>query len=93
MGKSFAEGPVLGSEKIAKKVKGKGGWGDAARKGGGMEEPSLEALMQAGLISVVCAAIILSNLFIVAAYLMYRGKLLLYVLNIMFMMLTLAVPA
>lgn len=56
-----------------------------------MEEPSLEALMQAGLISVVCAAIILSNLFIVAAYLMYRGKLLLYVLNIMFMMLTLAV--
>lgn len=58
-----------------------------------MEEPSLEALMQAGLISVVCAAIILSNLFIVAAYLMYRGKLLLYVLNIMFMMLTLAVPS
>lgn len=53
-----------------------------------MEEPSLEALMQAGLISVVCAAIILSNLFIVAAYLMYRGKFLLCALNIMFIMLT-----
>lgn len=52
----------------------KGGWGDAARTGGGMEEPSLEALMQAGLIFVVGVAIILSNLLIIATYLNFRGK-------------------
>lgn len=40
-----------------------------------MEEPSLEALMQAGLIFVVGVAIILSNLLIIATYLNFRGKL------------------
>lgn len=39
-----------------------------------MEEPSLEALMQAGLIFVVGVTIILSNLFIIASYLNFRGK-------------------
>lgn len=58
----------------------KGGWGDAARKGGGMEEPSLEALMQATLILVVAVAIILSNLLVIASYLNFRGKILFHVL-------------
>lgn len=39
-----------------------------------MEEPSLEALMQAGLIFVVGVAIILSNLLIIATYLNFRGE-------------------
>lgn len=52
----------------------KGRWGDAARKGGGMEEPSLEALMQAILIFVVAIAIIFSNLLIIVSYLNFRGK-------------------
>lgn len=39
-----------------------------------MEEPSLEALMQASLIFVVAVAIILSNLLIIATYLNFRGK-------------------
>uniref|UniRef100_A0ABD2XQZ4 G-protein coupled receptors family 1 profile domain-containing protein n=1 Tax=Trichogramma kaykai TaxID=54128 RepID=A0ABD2XQZ4_9HYME len=38
-----------------------------------MEEPSLEAPMQAGFIFVVGVAIILSNLLIIATYLNYRG--------------------
>jgi len=50
------------------------GGGDAARKGGGMEEHSLEALMQAGLIFVVAVAIIISNLLIIVTYLNFRGK-------------------
>ena len=49
--------------------------GDAAHQGGaGMEEPSFEALMQAGFIFVLGVAIILSNLLIIATYLNYRGK-------------------
>ena len=39
-----------------------------------MEEPSLEALMQAGFIFVVSVAIILSNLLIIATYLNFRGE-------------------
>lgn len=59
-----------------------------------MEEPSLEALMQAGLIFVVGVAIILSNLLIIATYLNFRGKssqspLCTRVFNVTFVMLTL----
>lgn len=43
-----------------------------------MEEPSLEALMQAGLIFVVGVAIILSNLLIIATYLNFRGNVYLF---------------
>lgn len=39
-----------------------------------MDEPSLEALMQAGIIFVVGVTIILSNLLIIATYLNFRGK-------------------
>lgn len=39
-----------------------------------MEEPSLEALMQAGFIFVVGVTIILSNLLIIATYLNFRGE-------------------
>lgn len=39
-----------------------------------MEEPSLEALMQASLIFVVAVAIILSNLLIIVTYLNFRGE-------------------
>lgn len=44
-----------------------------------MEEPSLEALMQASLILVVAVAIILSNLLIIVTYLNFRGKIEFYV--------------
>lgn len=47
---------------------------DAARKSGDMEEPSLEALVQASLILVVAIAIIISNLLIIITYLNFRGK-------------------
>lgn len=48
--------------------------GDAARRDGGMDPPSLEALMQASFIFVVGVAIILSNLLIIATYLNFRGE-------------------
>lgn len=47
---------------------------DAARKSGDMEEPSLEALVQASLILVVAIAIIISNFLIIITYLNFRGK-------------------